>query len=275
MVNEDLVFINSIPLLINPPNPEDYDIYSPDLETAYKSAPGKIIHHISEMLFDLLEKEKLKGKGVEVADLAKSIDEAIEKESQKLIADNSDYFILKEFHSYVYINRDHANIVFINQFSGGKHYERDHESILRVQETTRRVIDTLFFNDKRLRELYAKEGEAVLYLYSYNVINKKTPIGVYFHDISYKDWLAKFGKTPEDYHNFFADSPQSDHYFIDLDKLNLANADLFTPDAIVDDIVDDIIDDYEDYIDSLDEDDYEDDDDEDDDESDLPQLPWN
>lgn len=255
--------------MVNMPNVEDIGIYSQNMDNIAESEPGKIVTEISTMLFDILEAEKLKGEGISVNDLAMEIDKQIEQYSQGLIYSNSDYFIIKEFHSYVIINEKNAAIIFVKK-PGDKNYEKDLETLERIKYTTRRVISSIFHNDLNARELYEEQHEAVLYLYGYNIINKKTPLALYFPGISFEDWLAKFGKTPNDYGYLYPDIGVEEYLFNNQDRY------------VIDDW-DEVFDDDEieeaSYGDYEDEDDYDDEDgddeEDDDDESDLPPLPWN
>ena len=290
-VNEELVFINSIPLIVNAPNPEDINIYHHNLDIAYKTLPGRIVHWVSSMLTTVMENEKAKGMGIEIDSLAKTIDQNISDYNQDLIDNDCDYFIIKDFHCYVYINTHSANIVFLSKFSGGKRHEKDPDSIERVQETTKRVIDAIFYHDKHLRDLYEEEGEAILYLYGYNIINKKAPLSLFFYNTTCEEWLAKFGKTLKDYPYLYS-SNEEGYYYYDEDTIEEAEYGDEDYDDEDDDYYDypnydpDKWDSYEDYLDYLnyldsledDDEDDEDDDDEDDyygDDTDLPPLPWN
>ena len=76
-ISEDLVFINSIPMMINMPNVEDIGIYSSDQEVVQACVPGKIVSEISSILDEALKDEKAKGQGIEVNSLANEIDKRL------------------------------------------------------------------------------------------------------------------------------------------------------------------------------------------------------
>ena len=288
-ISEDLVFINSIPMMINMPNVEDIGIYSSDQEVVQACVPGKIVSEISSILDEALKDEKAKGQGIEVNSLANEIDKRIEDYAQTLIYSGSDYFIIKEFHCYVDVQSEKASIIFLKK-PNDMYYDKDEETLERVKYTTRRVVSSILHNNDHIRALYEEQGEAVLYLYGYNIINKKTPIALYFPNISYEDWLAKFGRDPEEFMYLAPDDIQQ-KYFLDHDMYNYINYWDEKFDKEDEDYLRSIYgDEWKDHLDEIeeasygedckdeddsddDEDDYDEDDE--DDESDLPPLPWN
>ena len=267
--------------MINMPNVEDIGIYSADQEVVLTSEPGRIVNDISNLLWDILSEEKEKGKGIEVNPLAERIDAAIEDYCQGLIASNSDYFIFKEFHCYVNINKETAAISFLRK-PNELAYDKDLETIERVKYTTKRIMSSIFKENEEAKDLYEQEGEAVLYLYGYDLINKNSPIAVYFIGISQTDWLKKYNRSPEDY-LFLTTEEERNQYMMDhsiedyikywhdkyFDEIEDASYGEDFSEEFLDD--EDFDDDFDDEFDFYDEDD----DDEDDDDSDLPKLPWN
>ena len=300
-IHEELIFITSMPIIVNCINKEDRGIYSRNLKKINNTVPGQIVSYISRKLFDILQEEKAKGKEIEIGDLASSIDKNIEIINQYLIEENCDYFITKEFHSYVYINRRKASITFLSNFSAGAHHENDDFIVRQVQNYTRATIDTIFSTDDDLCELYKETGEALLYIYSYNIINKKSPLSLYFPTLTFEEWMKKNNLTPKDLPNLCSNANNLDNEFYDqfiddesrvsrfldedpyyyeldqdyLDFLSSSKYNYLDPADCIDEQMDFYNELDGEYEEQHDDEEYYNDEDDYDDDDDLPELPWN